>query len=46
MIPFRALRALPFTTLRALAQSLSRDIDAGEPDKRECLERVFKAMQS
>lgn len=46
MIKYRDLRYLPFHSLRALAISLSRDIDAGERDKRHLLEVVFAIMQA
>lgn len=44
MIHTRDLIRLPFRTLRKLAEQLSRDIDAGEHDKRTLLERVFNVI--
>jgi len=46
MIRYRDLRYLPFHSLRRIAESLARDIDAGDNSKRHLLDLVFAVIQA
>ena len=39
------LRALPLSTLAAIAMAAARDVDAGDEDKRALVETVFEAIR-
>ena len=44
-IPFRDLKTLPFTTLSIFAMEVAKDIEDGEENKRDLLEKIFDAMK-